>query len=118
MAKTISFERVEYVREYYRIEWTEEDYKEFLNWLSRRNDSVGVTRYEVFKDLSFDDIVAIFNDEKDDICYELIYGTEHQYSCTEYVGDFVRDTLREDCWNYGCIDSECEDSDERVEILD
>lgn len=119
MTKRINFQRVEYVREYYGVEWTEYDYKEFLDWLSRKDDKGSVVRYEVLKDLSFDDICAIFNDEKDDIPYELPCGSgEHAWTYTEYVGDFIRDMLREDCWNSGCYDSECDDSEERVEILD
>ena len=58
--------------------------------------------------------------EADDIKYELICqnGTYHQWSYTEYIGDYIRDMLREDCWNMGCYDSECDDSEEDCEVIE
>ena len=61
--KKIRFNRVEFVREYYTVEWTEEDYRSTLEWLSKRDDAHSIAAYGALKDLSFDDIVAILNDE-------------------------------------------------------
>ena len=116
--KKIRFNRVEFVREYYTVEWTEEDYKSTLEWLSKRDDAHSIAAYGALKDLSFDDIVAILNDEKDDIDFEVVnqVGTNREWRYSEYVGDFIRDMIREDCWNVGCYESECEDSEEDLTI--
>lgn len=116
--KKIRFNRVEFVREYYTVEWTEEDYKSTLEWLSKRDDAHSIAAYGALKDLSFDDIVAILNDEKDDIDFKVVHqvGTDREWSYCEYVGDFIRDMIREDCWNVGCYESECEDSEEDLTI--
>ena len=36
MAKTLIFRRTEYVREYYEVQWIEEDYQNFLNCCSAK----------------------------------------------------------------------------------
>lgn len=120
MEKRLTFRRIEYVKEYYEVTWTEKDYQDLINFLSTRTDTQNVTRYEILKDLSFDDICKIFNNEADDIKYELICqnGADHQWSYTEYIGDYIRDMLREDCWNMGCYDSECDDSEEDCEVIE
>lgn len=116
--KKIRFNRVEFVREYYTVEWTEEDYKSTLEWLSKRDDVNSVAAYGALKDLSFDDIVAILNDEKDDITFEIVNnaGTDREWTYTKYVGEYIRDMIREDCWNMGCYDSECYNSEEDLDF--
>ena len=108
--RTITLNRREYVTEYYSINWTEEDYKNLVEYLKTRTDQHNQTRYNVLKDLSFDDIVSIFDDEKEDICYSISLYTES-------VREYITDMMREDCWNSGSYDSECYDSDETVEVL-
>ena len=71
MAKTLVYRRTEFVRDYYELEWTENDYQNLLDYLSKETDVNSKTRYEILKDLSFDDICKILNDEEDDIG---IYG--------------------------------------------
>ena len=56
MAKEIRYCRTEYVREYYQVNWNERDYQSLLQWLSERKDNHHIARYNVLKDLSFDDI--------------------------------------------------------------
>ena len=117
MAKEIKYFRTEYVREYYQVNWTEADYKNLLQWLENKTEPHNVARYNVLKKLSFDDIVAIFNDEKDDISYELTCGSgDHTWTYTEYVSDFIREQIQEDAWNMGCYDSQCFDSEDSIEI--
>lgn len=118
MEKTLVFRRTEFVREYYSVEWTEEDYQNFLNYMSERTDDHSVIRYGVLKNLSFDDICKILNNEQDDIRYELPYQTQtdHPFTSGEYIGDYLREMLREECWNNGYDDSECDDCYEEVEI--
>lgn len=117
MAKEIRYRRTGYVREYYQVNWTEADYKSLLQWLENKTEPHNVARYNVLKELSFDDIVAIFNDEKDDISYELPCSSRnHTWTYTEYVSDFIRGEIQEDAWNMGCYDSECYDSEDSIEI--
>ena len=117
MAKEIRYFRTEYVREDYQVSWNEKDYQNLIQWLSERKDNHNTTRYEVLKDLSFDDIAAIMNNEKDDIPYELICNSgENQWSHKEYVGDYIREQMQEDAWNMGCYDSECYDAEDHFEI--
>ena len=118
MAKEIRYCRTEYVREDYETSWNEKDYQGLLQWLSERNDNHNITRYEVLKDLSFDDIAAIMNDEKDDILYELICGIgENQWSCQEYVSEFIREQMQEEAWDRGCYDSECYEAEDSIEVI-
>ena len=116
----IIFKRVEFVREYYEISWTEEDYNSTLEWLSKRDDAHSIAAYGALKELSFNDIIDILEDRKDDIAFEVINnaGQENEWKYSEYVGEFIRDAIREDCWNAGCYDTECDDSDEEMEIVD
>ena len=113
---SIRLDRREYVTEYYSINWTEEDYKNLVEYLKTRTDQHNQTRYNVLKDLSFDDIVSIFDDEKEDICYSINFYTAIDFY-TESVREYITDMMREDCWNSGSYDSECYDSDETVEVL-
>ena len=52
MAKTLIYRRTEFVRDYYELEWTEDDYQNLLNYLSKETDVNSKTRYEILKDLS------------------------------------------------------------------
>ena len=120
MEKTLIFRRTEFVRDYYEVEWTENDYKDFLNYMSERTDDHSVIRYGILKNLSFDDICKILNNEQDDIRYELPYQTQtdHPFTSGEYIGDYLREMLREECWSNGVDDSECDDSNEELEIFE
>ena len=111
--------RVEYVQDFYDVTWTEEDYIELLKYLRNHQNVQNITRYEVLKDISFQDVCDILLDRKEDIRWELIYGQqENQWSCVEYLSEYIRDMVREDCFNMGCNDSECYDSEESLEVLE
>ena len=49
MAKTLVFRRTEFVREYYEVQWIEEDYQNFLNYLSEQTDDHNIIRYGILK---------------------------------------------------------------------
>lgn len=120
MAKTLVFRRTEFVREYYEVQWIEEDYQNFLNYMSEQTDDHNIIRYGILKNLSFDDVCKILNNERDDIQYELTYQaqTNHPFTSHEYIGDYLREMLREECWSRGVYDSECDDSNEELEIVE
>ena len=88
--------------------------------MSERTDDHSVIIYGILKNLSFDDVCKILNNERDDIQYELTYQTQtdHPFTSHEYIGDYLREMLREDCWSNGCEDSECDDSYEELEIVE
>lgn len=119
MGKRLIFGRTEFVRNYYETTWDEKDYQNFINYLSKQTDAYDITRYEILKNLSFEDICKIFNNEKDDIEYKLTYqyGTE-QWSHSEFVTEYIREMLREDCWNMGSDDCECYDAEEECKIVE
>ena len=120
MAKTLVFRRTEYVREYYIVKWTEEDYQHLLNFVSGLKDEHSIIRYGILKNLSFDDICKILNNEQDDIRYELPYQTQtdHPFTSGEYIGDYLREMLREECWDSGVYDTESDDCYEELEITE
>ena len=119
MGKRLIFGRTEFIRDYYETTWDEKDYQDFIDYLSKQTDVYDITRYKIFKDLSFEDICKIFNNEKDDIEYKLTYqcGTD-QYSYSEFVTEYIRDMLREDCWSMGSDDSECYDAEEECKVAE
>lgn len=119
MAKTLVFRRTEYVRDYYEFNCTEKDYNNFVDYLSKQTDEHNITRYNILKDLSFEDICMIFNNEKDDIQYELNYQDEpRKWSHIEFISEYIRDMFREYCWSNGCYDSDCDDSYEEYEVIE
>lgn len=115
MAKTITLERTEYCTEWYRVTWTENDYKDFLKWLGDSTIDSNKKRYEVLKDVSWETIVDIVNGERDDIYVEeKSYDGDETYKAS--MSEFIVDAMREDCWNIGCVDSECYDSEEFLSV--
>lgn len=119
IAKEIVYTRVEYVRDYYEVAYGEKDYNDLVKRLSERNNPHDIVRYEVLKNLSFEDIVAIFNNEKEDIEYELTWNRdEYQWKLVEYVGYYIRTVMQEDALNIGCYNSECCETEEGIEIQD
>lgn len=120
MAKTLIFKRTEFVRDYYELEWTENDYQNLLDYLSKETDVNSKNRYEILKDLSFDDICKILNDEEDDIQYEVICQPESDspWSYHQYISDYLKGILVEDCWANGVYDTQCDDSNEELEIFE
>ena len=112
--KAICFNRCEYIKEFYRITYSEMDYLRLLKWLSKRDDVENMKRFEVFKDLSFEDIIAIIEEEKEDIVYEL--GLNISYK--ESVRDYMMTELRNIAIDNGYWDSDCIDVYENIEIED
>ena len=120
MTKTLIFKRTEFVTDYYELEWTENDYQNLLDYLSKDTDVNSKTRYEILKDLSFDDICKILNDEEDDIRYEVICqpDSDSPWSFHQYIGDYLKEIFREECWGNGVYDTNCDDSNEELEIFE
>jgi hypothetical protein len=121
MAKVISLRRKELVWEEYGRDWTEKDYEEFKEWLGNRTeDPHYATRYNAMKDVSFDDVCDILAGKRPDISYSLECGTEdNRWSYTESVGDYIIEMMREDAWDYGCMDSwGADDSEEDISIYE
>ena len=120
MAKTLVYRRTEFVRDYYELEWTENDYQNLLDYLSKETDVNSKTRYEILKDLSFDDICKILNDEEDDIQYEVSCQPESgsPWSYHQYIGDYIGSILCEDSWANGVYDTQCDDVEEELEIFE
>lgn len=113
---SIKFLRTEYVREYYELEWNEKNYAELLKYLSEREDGDSKIRYEALKDIPFDRIVAIFNDEADDIRWNFTRTIgDNSWTYSESAYDYIRDMMREDAFNMGAMDFDCYDSDEEFE---
>ena len=113
---SIKFLRTGYVREYYELEWNEENYAELLKYLSEGEDGDNKIRYEALKDIPFDIIVAIFNDEAEDIRWNFTRTIgDNSWTYSESAYYYIRDMMREDAFNMGAMDFDCYDSDEEFE---
>lgn len=122
MGRTLTFERTEHLREYYFISWTEDDYKRFLERLSERTneDERAHMAYNILKNLSFDDVCDICTGRKKDINYEVSYPSisKNSFTYTESISVYIKAHLREEAWDCGPYDSNCDDYDEDIDISD
>lgn len=123
--KTITLTRRELLWQTRHITWTEKDWIRFLEWLKQavneknywHDNYAGL--YEKVKDMSWDEVVADFNDPKISVPVVRKYsdGTSWTYDQTLY--DAVKEAMREDCYDAD-IDGEdyADDYDEDIEIDD
>lgn len=121
MGRVISFRRRELVWEEYGRDWTEKDFDELKEWLSNRTeDPHCATRYAAIKDISFDELCDMFSGKLPEVEWKIQCGNEeHSWTYNESVTDYIREIMREDAWDYGCMDSwGADDSDEEVNIYE
>ena len=114
----IKIRREELVWEIYESEFTERDWFNTLDWLkscSERGDRNSTIRYNAIKHLTFDEICAIFQGEKDDIEYQL--GSD-ELAWDESVTELLKDFIRQDAWDYGTVDCyPADDSTEEFSVI-
>lgn len=121
MGKVISLRRRELVWDEYCREWNEKDFNDLKEWLSNRTeDPHCVTRYAAIKDVSFDELCDMFNGKLPAVEWKIEYNSgEHSWSYSENIVDYVTELMREDAWDYGCVDSwGADDSEEEVNIYE
>ena len=121
MGKIISFRRRELVWEEYGRDWTEKDFDELKEWLSNRTeDPHCATRYAAIKDISFDELCDMFNGKLPEVEWKIHCGSEeHSWTYNESIVDYITEIMREDSWDYGCMDSwGADDSEEDINIYE
>ena len=107
MEKNIEFTRRELVWEEYRRVWRQDDYADFLKWLSTSEYKDNQIRYSYLKDLSFDNIYDIMRGVKPDVVWELEYTNYigETFTYKESLTSYIQDVMREDALDYGVYDS-------------
>lgn len=121
MGKVISFRRKELVWEEYSRDWTEEDFDELKDWLSKSDEgSDNAIRYSAIKDVSFSELCDMFSGKLPEVAWEIkCKARDHSWIYKEGLTDYVRDIMREEAWDYGA--TECwsaDDSEEDVNIYE
>lgn len=131
--KTIKLERRELVWEYYSAEWDEKDWKSLQEYYQRRAEEkvdeesrwhkTNVLIYDIIKNITWEEAWADFrkwqNGDEDAIHWEEdhswtdINDVYHEYMFKQYLGEFIEEQIRQDCWDNGPDDCEgADDSDE------
>ena len=121
MGKVISFKRKELVWEEYGRDWTEKDFEELKEWLGNRTeDPHCATRYAAIKDVSFNELCDMFDGKIPEVDWKIQCGSEeHSWSYTESIVEYITEIMREDSWDYGCVDSwGADDSEEEIHIYE
>ena len=100
MARRINLRYSELVWEDREIDWTEEDYKRYLDSIEDSKWREDQDAYAVLKDVTWDQVCAIFNDEADDIefkvhskCYNSDEFLEHNSSVYEWLDEVMRNEV-------------------------
>lgn len=120
--KKIVLTRKEWIIDTYETMLGEKDWESFKDWLltlsgdtTRYNHSQLKSAYKVIKDLSFSDVVAMFEGEVE--FPEWIVTWEYgEY--TERLDDFMAEYMREDAINMGPVNTDYLDSEESFDVFD
>lgn len=120
MGKYITLTRRELVWETRRNTWTEEDYNEFIEWLSEYKDRTDAndsywaknraSEYAVLSQYSWDDIVRIMQgngDEDEPRIQYYDYTGEASYKVS--IEEVIREQMREENFDTGICDSDYAD---------
>jgi len=131
--KTIKLERRELVWEYYDAEWSQEDWDKLKEYYKERSEEQVespsrwhenlITIYNAIKDISWDEAWEDFRKwnkgDANTICWEEdhswtdVNGEYHEHIFKQYLGEFIEEQMREDCWDGGPLDCDgADDSDE------
>ena len=95
MAKTIFINIDECVWVNYNAEYTEKKY----NWLKEYYKQYNQSIYNVLASISFDDVVDIFNGDKEDIVFN--YTTTYGSVYTDSVANIVKEDMRDEAYDDG-----------------
>lgn len=82
MARYINLRYSELVWEDREIAWAEEDYKEYLDKIKNSKWREDQDIYAVLKDVTWDQVCSIFNDEADDIEFKI---HSKDYNSDEFI---------------------------------
>ena len=111
MAKTIFINIDECVWVNYNAECTEKKYNRLKEYYKEYNQSI----YNVLASISFDDVVAIFNGDKEDIVFD--YTTTYGSVYTDSVANIIKDNMRDEAYDNGAVDYG-DDILDRIENID
>jgi hypothetical protein len=111
MARTIFINIDECVWVNYNAEYTEKKY----NWLKEYYKQYNQSIYNVLASISFDDVVDIFNGDKEDIVFN--YTTTYGSVYTDSVANIVKEDMRDEAYDDG-VTRYGDDVLDRIENID
>lgn len=123
--KKIKLTYRELVWETREMEWGEDEWEDFIKWMSQAIDKDNFWHdsykdlYEKIKDMSWEEVVADFEDPKISVKVTRSYadGTSWSYDYSLY--DAICEAMREDCYDTDIVDTDyADDSYDEYEVYE
>lgn len=129
MSKTVRINVSELVWQSRHLDWNEDDYNQYLEYLKMFKDKQdgdwsknNYRLYEFLSPYTWDQIVEFMqaDDERDTPKFTYInhYYNEKEYTYSAYIGDIIRDAMQEDVWDKDIDDYDSQDCQVDLEFYD